>query len=189
MSERTFRRGRGRPALGGSNGRWSCSDARFHEKLAARAQRFACTLTSAHPHLDTEPRVQWWDLIVTMDEPGLFGSSLPRRARTFRGHGEVRRGWASTTGTRPRQAAVWTRTTRLPAGRIPNHPSLTQKRLPQAADAFSKWPAKNPGADRGSSDTVRYKNRTLQIPADRHRHHYVKAQTTWCRCRGRTPPM
>ena len=24
--------------------------------------------------------------------------------------------------------------------------------------------------------TVRYKNRTLQIPADRHRHHYVKAQ-------------
>ena len=25
-------------------------------------------------------------------------------------------------------------------------------------------------------NTVRYKNRTLQIPADRHRHHYVKAQ-------------
>ena len=24
-------------------------------------------------------------------------------------------------------------------------------------------------------NTVRYKNRTLQIPADRHRHHYVKA--------------
>jgi hypothetical protein len=25
-------------------------------------------------------------------------------------------------------------------------------------------------------NTVRYKNRTLQIPADRHRHHYVKAR-------------
>ena len=25
-------------------------------------------------------------------------------------------------------------------------------------------------------NTVRYKNRTLQIPADRHRHHYVKVQ-------------
>ena len=27
----------------------------------------------------------------------------------------------------------------------------------------------------GNDNTVRYKNRTLQIPADRHRHHYVKA--------------
>ena len=27
-----------------------------------------------------------------------------------------------------------------------------------------------------NDNTVRYKNRTLQIPADRHRHHYVKAQ-------------
>ena len=25
-------------------------------------------------------------------------------------------------------------------------------------------------------NTVRYKGRTLQIPADRHRHHYVKAR-------------
>ena len=25
-------------------------------------------------------------------------------------------------------------------------------------------------------NTVRYKNRSLQIPADRHRHHYVKAR-------------
>ena len=66
------------------------------------------------------------------------------------------------------------------------------------------WPAHNarfarPAADTGSAfvafagtledilcaqedrvvtgdNTVRYKNRTLQIPADRHRHHYVKAQ-------------
>ena len=30
--------------------------------------------------------------------------------------------------------------------------------------------------DRVADNTVRYKNRTLQIPADRHRHHYVKAQ-------------
>lgn len=28
----------------------------------------------------------------------------------------------------------------------------------------------------GNDNTVRYKNRTLQIPADRHRHHYVKAR-------------
>lgn len=27
----------------------------------------------------------------------------------------------------------------------------------------------------GNDNTVRYKNRVLQIPADRHRHHYVKA--------------
>jgi hypothetical protein len=27
-----------------------------------------------------------------------------------------------------------------------------------------------------NDNTVRYKNRTLQIPADRHRHHYVKAR-------------
>lgn len=27
-----------------------------------------------------------------------------------------------------------------------------------------------------NDNTVRYKNRTLQIPADRHRHHYVKAK-------------
>ena len=34
------------------------------------------------------------------------------------------------------------------------------------------------GPDRvvAGDNTVRYKNRTLQIPADRHRHHYVKAQ-------------
>ena len=66
------------------------------------------------------------------------------------------------------------------------------------------WPAHNarfarPAADTGSAfvafagtledilcaqedrvvagdNAVRYKNRTLQIPADRHRHHYVKAQ-------------
>ena len=66
------------------------------------------------------------------------------------------------------------------------------------------WPAHNarfarPAADTGSAfvafagtledilcaqedrvvagdNTVRHKNRTLQIPADRHRHHYVKAQ-------------
>ena len=66
------------------------------------------------------------------------------------------------------------------------------------------WPAHNarfarPAADTGSAfvafagtledilcaqedrvvagdNTVRYKNRTLQIPADHHRHHYVKAQ-------------
>ena len=28
----------------------------------------------------------------------------------------------------------------------------------------------------GNDNTVRYKNRVLQIPADRHRHHYVKAR-------------
>ncbi len=28
----------------------------------------------------------------------------------------------------------------------------------------------------GNDNTVRYKNRSLQIPADRHRHHYVKAR-------------
>ena len=28
----------------------------------------------------------------------------------------------------------------------------------------------------GNDNTVRYKNRILQIPADRHRHHYVKAR-------------
>ena len=28
----------------------------------------------------------------------------------------------------------------------------------------------------GNDNTVRYKNRTLQIPADRHRRHYVKAR-------------
>jgi hypothetical protein len=28
----------------------------------------------------------------------------------------------------------------------------------------------------GNDNTVRYKGRTLQIPADRHRHHYVKAR-------------
>ncbi len=28
----------------------------------------------------------------------------------------------------------------------------------------------------GNDNTVRYRNRVLQIPADRHRHHYVKAR-------------
>ncbi|MBK8907844.1 MAG: hypothetical protein IPM60_08040 [Rhodospirillales bacterium] len=28
----------------------------------------------------------------------------------------------------------------------------------------------------GNDNTVRYRNRILQIPADRHRHHYVKAR-------------
>jgi hypothetical protein len=28
----------------------------------------------------------------------------------------------------------------------------------------------------GNDNTVRYNNRTLQIPADRHRHHYVKVR-------------
>ena len=28
----------------------------------------------------------------------------------------------------------------------------------------------------GNDNTVRYHGRTLQIPADRHRHHYVKAR-------------
>ncbi|MCP4383754.1 MAG: hypothetical protein GY798_20470 [Hyphomicrobiales bacterium] len=28
----------------------------------------------------------------------------------------------------------------------------------------------------GNDNTVRYKGRSLQIPADRHRHHYVKAR-------------
>ncbi len=30
----------------------------------------------------------------------------------------------------------------------------------------------------GGDNTVRYKNRVLQIPEDRHRHHYVKARVT-----------
>ena len=28
----------------------------------------------------------------------------------------------------------------------------------------------------GNDNTVRYKNRVLQIPADQHRHHYVKCR-------------
>ena len=28
----------------------------------------------------------------------------------------------------------------------------------------------------GNDNTVRYRNRVLQIPQDRHRHHYVKAR-------------
>lgn len=28
----------------------------------------------------------------------------------------------------------------------------------------------------GNDNTVRYRNRSLQIPADRHRHHYVKCR-------------
>ena len=28
----------------------------------------------------------------------------------------------------------------------------------------------------GNDNTVRYRNRVLQIPEDRHRHHYVKAR-------------
>ena len=77
------------------------------------------------------------------------------------------------------------------------------------------WPAHNarfarPAADTGSAfvafagtledilcaqedrvvagdNTVRYKNRTLQIPADRHRHHYVKAQVRVQRISRRPP--
>ena len=77
------------------------------------------------------------------------------------------------------------------------------------------WPAHNarfarPAADTGSAfvafagtledilcaqedrvvagdNTVRYKNRTLQIPADRHRHHYVKAQVPGARISRRPP--
>jgi hypothetical protein len=30
----------------------------------------------------------------------------------------------------------------------------------------------------GNDNTVRYRNRVLQIPADRHRHHYVKCKVT-----------
>ena len=37
-------------------------------------------------------------------------------------------------------------------------------------------PLRPGGPRRRGHNTVRYKNRTLQIPADRHRHHYVKAQ-------------
>ena len=37
-------------------------------------------------------------------------------------------------------------------------------------------PAHAPRRRGRQGSTVRYKNRTLQIPADRHRHHYVKAQ-------------
>ena len=81
------------------------------------------------------------------------------------------------------------------------HHALEANRFP-SEELF--WPAHNarfarPAADTGSAfvafagtledilcaqedrvvagdNTVRYKNRTLQIPADRHRHHYVKAQ-------------
>ena len=69
---------------------------------------------------------QWWDLIVTMDdatsEVYSFFVAEEGTMSTFRGLGEVisENGLfcsstpigPRTTGTRPRQAAVWTRTTR-----------------------------------------------------------------------------
>ena len=71
---------------------------------------------------------QWWDLIVTMDDAtsgGLFGllrcrgghdEHVPRARRGDRRKRAVllalRPIGPRTTGTRPRQAAVWTRTTR-----------------------------------------------------------------------------
>ena len=160
-----------------------------------------------------------------ISENGLFCSLYADRA-------------SALLATRPRQAAVWTRTTRPRSagpwrslgieliaayspqarGRSERMFGTLQKRLPQElrlagiatmaeANRFLEelfWPAHNarfarPAADTGSAfvafagtledilcaqedrvvagdNTVRYKNRTPQIPADRHRHHYVKAQ-------------
>ena len=95
---------------------------------------------------------QWWDLIVTMDDAtsevysGFFVAEEGTMS-TFRGLGEV----IAENGLfcslyADRASHYW-------------HILCAQEDRVVAGD-----------------NTVRYKNRTLQIPADRHRHHYVKAQ-------------
>ena len=95
----------------------------------------------------------WWDLIVTMSCASPGSPPWPRPIAFSR----------SSSGRRTTPAS--------PARpRTPARPSWL---LPaRSRDILCAQEDRVVAGD----NTVRYKNRTLQIPADRHRHHYVKAQ-------------
>ena len=62
---------------------------------------------------------------------------------------------------------------------LPRHNAAFARTPEDAGSAFVPFAGGHPlragGAPVGNDNTVRYENRVLQIPADRHRHHYVKA--------------
>ena len=100
-------------------------------------------------------------------ENGLFCSLYADRASHYWHTPEAGGGVDKDNPTQVGRALAhaWHRVARTPA-----RPSWL---LPSTLERTSSAPKDRVVA---GNNTVRYKNRTLQIPADRHRHHYVKAQ-------------
>ena len=113
--------------------------------------------------------------------PGLFGSLCADRAshywHTPEAGGKVDRDNPTQVGRALAQLGIELIPAYSPEarGRSERMFGTLQKRLPQEL-RLDDILCVQEGRTAVGDNTVRYKNRSLQIPADRHRHHYVKAR-------------
>ena len=87
--------------------------------------------------------------------------------------------WRRPTGFSPRSTCPATTLASPGRRKRPARPSCRSPATSRISFAFRR------SGVVGNDNTVRYKSRTLQIPADRHRRHYVKAQGAGARIPGR----